>query len=72
MLLPVLNLLFFYISTFRSKCAVPNMSVFCSTLTSCFAVISLRYFLNYFEMVRVGPIITGITFSLGVRGGAVG
>ena len=25
----VLNLLYFYISTFRSVCAVPNMAVFC-------------------------------------------
>jgi len=32
----VLNLLYFYISTFRSMCAVPNMAVFCSSLTSCF------------------------------------
>ena len=29
-LVSVLNLLFFYISTFRSICAVPNMAVFCS------------------------------------------
>ena len=28
------NLLYFYISTFRSMCAVPNMAVFCSSLTS--------------------------------------
>ena len=28
-LVSVLNLLFFYISTFRSMCAVPNMAVFC-------------------------------------------
>ena len=32
-LLAVLNLLHFYISTFRSMCAVPNMAVFCSSLT---------------------------------------
>jgi len=32
----VLNLLCFYISTFRSMCAVPNMAVCCSSLTSCF------------------------------------
>ena len=29
-LLAVLNQLYFYISTFRSMCAVPNMAVFCS------------------------------------------
>jgi len=27
-LVSVLNLLYFYISTFRSMCAVPNMAVF--------------------------------------------
>jgi len=30
-LVSVLNLLYFYISTFRSMCAVPNMAVFCSS-----------------------------------------
>ena len=33
-LVSVLNLLYFYISTFRSMCAVPNMAIFCSSLTS--------------------------------------
>jgi len=32
-LVSVLKLLYFYISTFRSMCAVPNMAVFCSSLT---------------------------------------
>ena len=31
-LVPALALLFFYVSTFRSMCAVPNMAVFCSSL----------------------------------------
>ena len=31
-LVSVLNLLYFYFSTFRSMCAVPNMAVFCSLL----------------------------------------
>jgi len=35
-LVSVVNLLYIYISTFRSMCAVPNMAVFCSSLTSCF------------------------------------
>jgi len=43
-LFSVLNLLHFYISTFRSMCAVPNMSVFCSSLTSCFPGMLLMYF----------------------------
>jgi hypothetical protein len=43
---PVLNLLHFHISTFRSVCAVPNMAVFCSSLTLWFPGTLLRYFLN--------------------------
>ena len=61
-LVPVLNLLYFYISTFRSMCAVPNMAVFWSSLTSCFRGLLLTYFLNDFEIVAVTPIITDITF----------
>ena len=61
-LVSVLNLLYFYISTFRIMCAVPNMAVFCSSLTSCFPGMLLTYFLNEFEIVPVAPIITGITF----------
>ena len=60
-LVPALALLFFYVSTFRSMCAVPNMAVFCSSSTSCFPGISLTYFLNDLEMVPVAPVITGIT-----------
>jgi len=61
-LVSVLYLLYFYISTFRSMCAVPNMAVFCTSFTSCFPGMLLTYFLNYFEIVPVAPIITGITF----------
>ena len=43
-------------------CAVPNMAVFCSSLTSCFPGMLLTYFLNDFEIVPVAPIITGIAF----------
>ena len=61
-LVSVFNLLYFYISTFRSMCAVPNMAVFCSSFTSCFPGMLLTYFLNDFEIVPVAPIITGMTF----------
>ena len=61
-LVSVLNLLYFYISTSRSMCAVPNMAVFCSFLTSCFPGMLLTYFLSDTEIVPVAPIITGITF----------
>ena len=49
----MLNLLYFYINTFHSVCAVPNMAVCCSSLTSWFPVMLLRYFLNDFEMFPV-------------------
>jgi len=32
MLFPILNVLYLYISTLRSHCAVPNMAVFCTVL----------------------------------------
>jgi len=38
----VLNLLYFYISTFRSMCAMPNMAVFCSSLTSLLLLLLFR------------------------------
>jgi hypothetical protein len=60
-LVPVVVLMYFHISTFRSMCAVPNMAVFCSSLTSWFPVMMFTYFPNDFEMVPVAPVITGIT-----------
>jgi len=56
-LVPALVLLFFYVSTFRSMCAVPNMAVFCSSLTSWFHGMLLTYFLNDLEMVPVAPLL---------------
>ena len=50
-LVSVLDLLYFYTSTFRSMCAVPNMAVFWSSLTSCFPRMLLTYFLNDFENI---------------------
>jgi len=44
-------------------CVVHSMAVFCSSLTSCFPGVLLRYCLSDFEMVPVTPIITGITFA---------
>ena len=63
-LVPALALLCFYISIF-----VPNIAIFCSSLTSQFPGMLLTYFLNDFEMVPVAPIITGITlaFTLHMR-----
>ena len=62
-LVSALALLYFYVSTFRSMCAVPNMAVFCNSLTSWFPGMSFTYFLNDLEMVPVAPIITGITLA---------
>ena len=60
-LIPAFALLYFFVCTFRNMCAVPNMIVLCSSLTSWFPVMLLTYFLNDFEMVPVASIITAVT-----------
>ena len=52
--------LFFYISTFRNVCAMPNKAVFCSFLISCSLVMFFRHIFNDFELVPIVPVITGI------------
>ena len=47
-LVSVLNLLYFYISTFRNMCAVPNMVVFCNSLTSWFPGMLLTFIIIIF------------------------
>ena len=56
-LVPVLTPLYLYVSTFRSMCAVPNMAVFCSSLTSWFPGMLLTYFLNDFKIIIIIIII---------------
>ena len=51
---------FFYVSNFRGMCAVPKIAAFCSSRTSWRPGMLLTYFLNYFKIVPVAPIITGI------------
>ena len=51
MLFPTLNVLYLYISTFRSLCAVPSMAVFCTSFISCYPGRLLGYFLSDFEVV---------------------
>ena len=60
---PLKYVLYLYISTSRSVCAVPNMAVVCSCLISCVPCMLLRYCLSDFEIVPVAPIITDITFA---------
>ena len=55
---------YFCVSTFRSLCAVSNMTVFCSSLVSYFPGMLLRYCLSDFEMVPVAPIVTGLLLLL--------
>jgi len=55
------NILYFYINTVRSMCAVSDMAVFGSSLISCFPDMLLRYRLSEYEMVPVAPIMIGIT-----------
>jgi hypothetical protein len=63
-LFPSINVLYFYISTFRSMWAAANRAVFCSSLISCFTLMLLRYFLNDFQMVPVALIITDTVLLL--------
>ena len=62
-ILPVIYILYFYISTSCSMCVVPSIIVFCSSLILCFPGMLLRYCLSDFEMVPVAPIVTSITFA---------
>ena len=48
----MLNVLYLYIHSFCSLCAVRIMAVFCSSLISCFPRILFVYFLNDCEIVR--------------------
>jgi hypothetical protein len=48
MLFPMLNVLYLYISTFRSTCAVLNMAGFCSSLIWCFLGVLLGYYYYYY------------------------
>ena len=53
MLFPMINILYFNISTFQSMCAVPSMAVFCGSLMIRFPGMLLRYSLNDFEVILV-------------------
>ena len=57
----MINVLYFYIYTFISKYAEPNVAVSSSPLMR-FPGKLLRYFLNDSEMVPRAPVITGIIF----------
>jgi hypothetical protein len=62
MLFPSLNVLYLYIITFRSMCAVPIVNLFYSSLMPYFPGMLLSYFQNDFEVVPFVPVITGVTF----------
>jgi hypothetical protein len=52
MLFSMLIVLYFYISTLRSMCAVPPVGVFSSSFISCFPGVLLRYFLIDCEKIH--------------------
>jgi len=62
MLISMLKVLYFHVSTFRVRCTVPNMAVFCNFFTSCSIAMLLTYFLNDLDMVPGDTVITGIIF----------
>jgi hypothetical protein len=62
MLLPMLRVLRFYISTSLSTCSVSNKDLFCSSVISCLPVMLIRLLFVYdFELVPFDIIITGIS-----------
>ena len=63
----MLNVLYFYVSTFRSTRAVPNMVVVCNSLLLRSPDMFLRYLLNNYGMVLPAPVITGFTFVHSIR-----
>ena len=58
----MLNLFCTFTLALSEVCVTPSVAVFCSSLSSCFSFMLLRYFLNYFEMDTVAAIFTVITF----------
>jgi len=62
MLFRKINILYPYISTSRSMCAVPNMAIFCSSLISCFPGMLLKYCVSDFEIVPFIIIINIISW----------
>ena len=60
MLLSTLKVMCLYASTSRSKCAVPSVDFFSSSLISCFA----RVLSEWFWMVQFAPGTTGIILLL--------
>ena len=61
MLFHTINVLYFYISTSLSTCAVPNMAVLCSSLIPCYPGMLHRYCLCDSEMVPINPVTIGVT-----------
>ena len=57
----MMNSLYFYIS-FCSMCAVPIVTVFCSSLISTLPGVLLRYILNDLNMVSVAIVLVSVLF----------
>ena len=60
----MLNVLYFYVNTFRSMCALPYMGVFSSSVISCFPSMLLKYCLKDCEMVTVAPLLFLVSLFL--------
>ena len=57
MLLLMLNVLFFRITTFRSNCPVSSIVIFFSSLMSLFTGVLMSCLLNVFGMVPIAPMV---------------
>jgi hypothetical protein len=63
MLFPMINVMYFYISTFQSMSALHNMAVICSFFMSCSPGVFVRYFLNEFQIMQL-PLLLLVSFLL--------
>jgi len=52
---------------FRNICIAASMAVFYGSLMSCFVGMSVRYFLNDFEMAPFAVVVTGMSFVFACR-----
>jgi len=64
----MLNVLYFYINTFRSMSAVPNMDVFCSLLMSgaVFLLLSFSYFKRFSSLLLLLLLVVVVVVAVAV------
>ena len=65
-IVPALDLLYFYVSTFRSRCAVPSIAVFCSS-PKLHTLISFVYDRRYIKPQQLTESLNKILITYGTK-----